>query len=62
MGISISQFDIFQDMLIPLQDLKSTIELFHRELDLYPLWLCPLKLLAQVNGNLNSKKFLILNH
>ena len=39
---------MFQDMLVPLVELKSTIEFLDRELDLYPLWLCPFKLLAQV--------------
>ena len=38
----------FQDMLVPLTELKSTVELVDRELDLYPLWLCPFKLQAQV--------------
>ena len=38
----------FQDMLVPLTELKSTVELMDRELDLYPLWLCPFKLQAQV--------------
>ena len=33
-------------MLIPLSELKSSIELFHREVEIYPIWLCPFKLPA----------------
>ena len=33
-------------MLIPLSELKSSIELFHREVEIYPIWLCPFKLAA----------------
>lgn len=37
---------MIQDMLIPLSELKSSIELFHREVEIYPIWLCPFKLPA----------------
>ena len=34
-------------MLVPLTDLKASIELFHREVEIYPIWLCPFRLPAQ---------------
>lgn len=35
---------MIQDMLVPIADLKSSIELFHSEVEIYPIWLCPFKL------------------
>ena len=40
-------------MLVPLPDLKASIELFHREVEIYPIWLCPFRLSAQA-GMLSS--------
>lgn len=37
---------MIQDMLVPVSDLKASIELFHREVEIYPIWLCPFKLPA----------------
>ena len=34
-------------MLIPLTGLKASIELFEKEVEIYPIWLCPFKLAAQ---------------
>ena len=31
-------------MLVPIADLKDSIELFHSEVEIYPIWLCPFKL------------------
>ena len=31
-------------MLVPIADLKASIELFHSEVEIYPIWLCPFKL------------------
>lgn len=33
-------------MLVPISTLKSSIEKFHTELQLYPLWVCPMRLLT----------------
>ena len=33
-----------KDMLVPIADLKGSIELFHSEVEIYPIWLCPFKL------------------
>jgi len=44
---------MIQDMLVPLPDLKASIELFHREVEIYPIWLCPFRLSAQA-GMLSS--------
>ena len=35
---------VLQDMLVPIADLKSSIEMFHSEVEIYPIWLCPFKL------------------
>jgi len=35
---------MIQDMLVPIADLKDSIELFHSEVEIYPIWLCPFKL------------------
>ncbi|KAK8405965.1 hypothetical protein O3P69_006992 [Scylla paramamosain] len=32
-----------QDMLVPLADMKEALEVFHKEVKIYPLWLCPFK-------------------
>ena len=39
---------VLQDMLVPLTELRSAIEMFDRELELYPIWVCPFKLFAKV--------------
>lgn len=31
-----------QDLLVPMRTLEDSLKFFHRELDLYPLWLCPM--------------------
>ena len=36
-----------QDMLVPLTELRNSMELLDRELELSPIWLCPVKLLAR---------------
>lgn len=35
---------IIQDMLVPLNTLADSLNFFHQELNIYPLWLCPFKL------------------
>lgn len=32
---------VIQDMMVPVDSLKESIECFHEEINLYPLWLCP---------------------
>ncbi|CAI4224200.1 unnamed protein product [Auanema sp. JU1783] len=32
---------VLQDMLIPLDKLSEAVKLFHKEVEIYPLWLCP---------------------
>ena len=34
-----------QDVLVPLRHLQACVEMFHREFECYPLWLCPHKTL-----------------
>ncbi|KAK2159843.1 hypothetical protein LSH36_145g06026 [Paralvinella palmiformis] len=38
------KYQIIQDMLIPLETLADSLNFFHQELNIYPLWLCPFKL------------------
>jgi delta24-sterol reductase len=33
---------VVQDMLVPISTLAESIDVFHREFDVYPLWLCPM--------------------
>jgi len=35
---------IIQDLLVPVKSMKQSLEFFHKELNLYPLWLCPFTL------------------
>ncbi|CAD6185161.1 unnamed protein product [Caenorhabditis auriculariae] len=32
---------VLQDMLVPLDRLNETINVFHKEVEVYPIWLCP---------------------
>lgn len=36
---------VVQDMLVPINTLRNSILKFHKELALYPLWICPMRLL-----------------
>lgn len=38
------EHQVIQDMLIPLDTLGEALDVFHKELQLYPLWLCPFML------------------
>lgn len=38
--------NVTQDMLVPIRHLRECVELFHRELECYPLWLCPHEVFA----------------
>lgn len=33
---------VVQDMLVPINTLAESINVFHREFEVYPLWLCPM--------------------
>jgi delta24-sterol reductase len=47
---------IVQDMLIPISTLEQSILKFHTELDLYPLWLCPMKIIENEMGLIHPLK------
>lgn len=34
---------VVQDMLVPLRDTSKCLEVFHKEVQVYPLWMCPFK-------------------
>ena len=38
---------MFQDLMVPLSELRAAIELLDREVQVYPIWICPFQLLAQ---------------
>lgn len=38
------QKHVDQDMLIPLRDIDSCLTVFHKEWEMYPLWLCPCRI------------------
>ncbi|XP_065347913.1 delta(24)-sterol reductase-like isoform X1 [Cloeon dipterum] len=37
---------IIQDMLVPITNLKESLQMFNKETKVYPIWLCPFKLPA----------------
>ena len=37
---------VIQDMLVPIETLKTSIEKFHETMEIYPMWVCPFKLFA----------------
>ncbi|ESO89669.1 hypothetical protein LOTGIDRAFT_125011 [Lottia gigantea] len=41
------KYQIIQDMLIPMKNLKESLDVFHKETEVYPLWLCPFMLYDQ---------------
>jgi len=46
---------MLQDMLVPLVTLEQTLKVFDREVELYPLWLCPF-VLPSVPGLVHPKR------
>ncbi|XP_031567980.1 delta(24)-sterol reductase-like [Actinia tenebrosa] len=38
------QHHVVQDMLVPIETLAQALSCFHKEFELYPLWLCPMYL------------------
>lgn len=49
------QAHVVQDMLVPMNTLKSSILKFHEELEIYPLWLCPMRLLSPPSKHFSSE-------
>ncbi|XP_006005558.1 delta(24)-sterol reductase [Latimeria chalumnae] len=41
------QHHVVQDMLVPMKYIENSINLFHTEINIYPLWLCPFILPSQ---------------
>ncbi|KAK3590755.1 hypothetical protein CHS0354_017269, partial [Potamilus streckersoni] len=41
------EHQVIQDMLVPLKKLEEALKVFHDELEIYPLWLCPFMLYNQ---------------
>jgi len=46
MGPMLEMYDkhhVAQDMLVPISTLEESLQVFHEELQVYPLWMCPFK-------------------
>lgn len=41
---------VTQDMLVPIERLKKSLDYFHEHFNLYPLWLCPMAVYEKENG------------
>nr|XP_039255655.1 delta(24)-sterol reductase-like [Styela clava] len=38
------EHQVIQDMLLPIEKLGDCLDIFHKEIKMYPLWLCPFRL------------------
>merc|ERR1711865_1227792 len=41
---------VIQDMLVPVNTLADSLQVFRDQYDLYPLWICPMRLPANIPG------------
>ncbi len=41
-----TQNHVVQDMLVPIRDLEKSIDIFHEEFNVYPLWHCPMRIIG----------------
>merc|ERR1719150_654145 len=53
---------MIQDMLVPINQLKASLECFHKEVEIYPIWLCPFLLpnhpgMLKVDPDVDSSMF-----
>merc|ERR1712062_642697 len=53
---------MIQDMLVPINQLKASLECFHKEVEIYPIWLCPFLLpnhpgMLKVDPDIDSSMF-----
>lgn len=49
---------VVQDMLVPIKDLSECLSVFDREIDVYPLWLCPFKIPTNAKDALPDRGFI----
>ncbi|KAL7747317.1 hypothetical protein RI367_007371 [Sorochytrium milnesiophthora] len=47
---------VAQDMLVPISETKAALDVFHREFEVYPLWLCPMRILSPPENLLRLHK------
>lgn len=45
---------VVQDMLVPIETLSDTLDVFDKEVNIYPLWLCPFKIPHTSKGFVHS--------
>ncbi|XP_030025267.2 delta(24)-sterol reductase [Manduca sexta] len=53
---------VIQDMLLPIEHLEASINCFHDEFEVYPIWLCPFKVFnnpgqLKIKSNVDSEMF-----
>ncbi|KAI9219739.1 hypothetical protein BC828DRAFT_406427 [Blastocladiella britannica] len=48
---------VVQDLLVPITTLDASLDFFQRELDTYPLWLCPMRMLSPAEDLLALRQF-----
>jgi delta24-sterol reductase len=41
------KYQFIQDMLVPMKDLGLSLDVFDKDFELYPLWICPFQLFSQ---------------
>uniref|UniRef100_A0A0B7AT95 Delta(24)-sterol reductase n=1 Tax=Arion vulgaris TaxID=1028688 RepID=A0A0B7AT95_9EUPU len=41
------KYQVIQDMLVPMKELGLSLDVFNKDFELYPLWICPFKLFSQ---------------
>ena len=44
------QHHVVQDMLVPVSELGASLDAFHEEFEVYPLWLCPMRIFESDKG------------
>jgi hypothetical protein len=42
---------VVQDLLVPLESLDAALNCMHKQFEVYPLWLCPMKVLRRPRQN-----------
>jgi len=53
---------MIQDMLVPIEDMTTSLELFDKEVSIYPIWICPMKLPSNpgmLNTHSNKDKMFV---
>ncbi len=49
---------VVQDMLVPVDDLGACLDVFDKETNIYPIWLCPFKISSNASGKQPHRGFI----